>query len=98
MAIELKTQGGKAIKLRLHYQTMKEDIGLVEAVRKAVGDDMGIMTDANQAQSAGTWQPGVQWDSRRATETARELQRLNALWLEEPLCRYDFDDLGVCRR
>ena len=62
MAVEIKAQGWKAIKLRLHYQTMKEDIGLVEAVRKAVGEDMGIMTDANQAQSAGTWQPGVRWD------------------------------------
>src|ERR1017187_7564247 len=98
MAVELKAQGWKAIKLRLHYQTLKEDIGLVEAVRKAVGDDMGIMTDANQAQSAGTWQPGVQWDFRRAAETARELQRLGALWLEEPLCRYDFDGLAELNR
>ncbi len=98
MALEVKAQGWKAIKLRLHYQTMKEDIGLVEAVRKAVGEDMGIMTDANQAQSAGTWQPGVQWDFRRAVETARELQRLGALWLEEPLCRYDFDGLAELNR
>ena len=50
---------------------------LVEAVRKAVGDDMAIMVDANQAQSFGTWQPGVMWDFRRALETARELERLN---------------------
>jgi len=35
---------------------------------------------------------------RRATETARELQRLNALWLEEPLCRYDFDGLAELNR
>jgi D-galactarolactone cycloisomerase len=98
MAVELKAQGWKAIKLRLHYRTIKEDIGLIEAVRKAVGDDMDIMTDANQAQSAGTWQPGVQWDFRRAVETARELQRLKAAWLEEPLCRYDFDGLAELNR
>jgi len=98
MAVELKAQGWKAIKLRLHYGTMKEDIGLVEAVRKAVGEDMDIMTDANQAQSAGTWQPGVRWDFRRAAETARELQRLKAVWLEEPLCRYDFDGLAELNR
>ena len=30
---------------------------------------MVIMTDANQAQSAGDWQPGVLWDFRRAVET-----------------------------
>ena len=79
MAVQLKAQGWKAIKLRAHYQTLKEDVGLVEAVRKAVGDDMEIMVDANQAQSFGTWQPGVMWDFRRALETARELERLNCL-------------------
>ena len=45
MAVQLKSQGWKAIKLRAHYQTLKEDVQLVEAVRKAVGDDMGIMVD-----------------------------------------------------
>jgi L-alanine-DL-glutamate epimerase-like enolase superfamily enzyme len=98
MAVELKGQGWKAIKLRLHYQTMKEDIRLIEAVRKAIGDDMEIMTDANQAQSAGVWQPGVLWDFRRALETARQLQRLNVYWLEEPLRRYDFDGLAELNR
>jgi L-alanine-DL-glutamate epimerase-like enolase superfamily enzyme len=46
--------GWKAIKLRAHYQTLKEDVRLVEAVRKAVGDEMEIMVDADQAQSFGT--------------------------------------------
>jgi L-alanine-DL-glutamate epimerase-like enolase superfamily enzyme len=98
MALDLKGQGWKAIKLRLHYQTMKEDIRLVEAVRKAAGTDMEIMTDANQAQSAGTWQPGILWDFRRAVETARELQQLNTYWLEEPLRRYDFEGLAELNR
>src|SRR6202044_190502 len=40
MAVQLKAQGWKAIKLRAHYATLKEDVKLVEAVRKAVGDDM----------------------------------------------------------
>jgi L-alanine-DL-glutamate epimerase-like enolase superfamily enzyme len=71
MAVQLKAQGWKAIKLRAHYQTVKEDIGMVEAVRKAVGDDMEIMVDANQAQSSGTWQPGVMWDFRRARSRLR---------------------------
>lgn len=98
MALALQAEGWKAIKLRLHYQTMREDIRLVEAVRKAVGDGMDIMTDANQAQSAGTWQPGVMWDFRRAVETARELQRLDVVWLEEPLRRYDWDQLAELNR
>jgi L-alanine-DL-glutamate epimerase-like enolase superfamily enzyme len=98
MAVQLKSEGWKAIKLRLHYQTMREDINLVAAVRKAVGDDMEIMTDANQAQSSTGWQPGVVWDFRRALETARELEKLNVYWLEEPLRRYEFDALAELNR
>ena len=98
MALQLKSEGWKAIKLRLHYLTMREDIELVTAVRKAVGNDMEIMTDANQAQSATGWQPGVVWDFRRALETARELEKLNVYWLEEPLRRYDWDALAELNR
>jgi D-galactarolactone cycloisomerase len=98
MATQLKSQGWKAIKLRAHFQTLKDDVRLVETVRKAVGDDMDIMVDANQAQSFGTWQPGVIWDFRRALETARELERLNCVWLEEPRQRYAFDELAELNR
>ena len=98
MAMQLKSAGWKAIKLRLHYQTMREDIDLVAAVRRAVGDGMEIMTDANQAQSSTGWQPGVVWDFRRALETARELEKLNVYWLEEPLRRYEFDALAELNR
>jgi D-galactarolactone cycloisomerase len=98
MAIQLQSQGWKAIKLRAHYPTLKEDVRLVEAVRKAVGDDMEIMVDANQAQSFGAWQPGVTWDFLRALETARELERLHCLWLEEPRPRYAFDELAELSR
>lgn len=94
----LLDEGWKAIKLRLHHPTMKEDLRTVEAVRSAVGDRMEIMTDANQAQSSGNWQPGVLWDFRRAVETARELQELGCYWLEEPLPRYAFDMLAELNR
>lgn len=98
MAVRLKQQGWKAIKLRAHYPTLREDVRLVETVRKAVGDEMGIMVDANQAQSFGDWQPGVMWDFRRALETAREMERLRCLWLEEPRLRYDFEELAELNR
>ena len=98
MAARLAPEGWRGIKLRIHYDTLKEDIGTVEAVRKAVGDRMEIMVDANQAQSAGNWQPGPLWDFRRALETARELERLHCGWLEEPLPRYHFDQLAELNR
>jgi len=94
-ALQRKQEGWKAIKLRLHYDTMNEDLGVVEAVRKAVGDNYPIMTDANQAQTTGDTQPGVNWNLDRALQTARGLEKLHAYWLEEPLKRYDLD--GIAR-
>jgi len=97
-AVQLKEQGWQGMKLRLHHENMKDDIRTVELVRNAVGDDFTIMTDANQAQSSGIWQPGVQWDFTRALDTARELKRLGVYWLEEPLRRYDFEGLTELNR
>ena len=94
LASRLVEEGWKAIKLRLHYETMAEDLEVVEKVRAAVGERMVIMVDGNQAQSAGDWQPGVRWDFQRAVETARQLQELGCYWLEEPLPRYAFDQLA----
>jgi D-galactarolactone cycloisomerase len=98
LANQLASEGWQAIKLRIHNSTLKEDVRMVEAVRTAVGDRMTIMVDANQAQSAGNWQPGVMWDFRRALESACELQRLKCYWLEEPLLRYAFDQLAELNR
>jgi L-alanine-DL-glutamate epimerase-like enolase superfamily enzyme len=94
LASRLAQEGWQAIKLRIHHATVREDIRTVEAVRAAVGERMAMMVDANQAQSSGTWQPGVRWDVRRALETARELDRLGCYWLEEPLPRYAFKELA----
>ena len=55
-------EGWKAIKVRIHHQTLTDDIRTVQSVIEAVGDKMTVMVDAIQAESNGTWQPGVQWD------------------------------------
>ncbi|MCC6456417.1 MAG: mandelate racemase/muconate lactonizing enzyme family protein [Caldilineaceae bacterium] len=93
-AAQLADEGWQAVKLRIHHATIQEDIRTVELVRAAVGDRMEIMVDANQAQSAGQWQPGVRWDFRRALESARALDQLGCYWLEEPLPRFAFADLA----
>ncbi len=94
-AAAVLAEGWRAIKLRLHDWTLREDLAQVEAVRRAVGDDLAILVDANQAQQPGTPQPrpGVTWTYERALQTARELERLGVYWLEEPLDRYDFEGL-----
>jgi L-alanine-DL-glutamate epimerase-like enolase superfamily enzyme len=98
LAADLAAEGWRAIKLRLHHETMRDDLRTVELVRKAAGEQMAILTDANQAQSSGNWQPGVLWDFRRALETARELERLGVFCLEEPLPRYEFAQLAELNR
>ncbi len=94
MAGGLQSEGLRAIKLRLHHDTIAEDIDTVRRVREAVGESMAIGVDANQAQSASSWQPGVRWDYQRALQTAQELTSLDIIWLEEPLPRYAFDDIA----
>jgi D-galactarolactone cycloisomerase len=95
-AVGFYEEGFRAIKLRLHNETLSQDIALARAVRDAVGDRMELMADGNQAQTAVTpsAQPGVIWDERRALYTARALEEMGFLWLEEPLSRYDFDGLA----
>ena len=90
-----RAEGWRAAKLRIHAWTMREDVAQVEAVRKAIGDEFTILTDANQAQQPGTpyLEEGPVWTYERAVQTARELERLRVFWLEEPLDRYDFDGL-----
>jgi L-alanine-DL-glutamate epimerase-like enolase superfamily enzyme len=94
--LSLYEDGYRAVKLRLHSDTIAEDVAQVRAVREAVGDRMEIMVDANQAQEPGT--PGsensVVWSFERAVRTCRELAELDVAWLEEPLGRYDFDTLS----
>jgi L-alanine-DL-glutamate epimerase-like enolase superfamily enzyme len=98
LAAKLSSEGWKAIKLRLHFETVQEDVRLVERVKEATGGKMTIMVDANQAQSTGNWQPGIQWDYRRAYETAVQLEKLSVYWLEEPLPRYDFAQVAELNR
>jgi L-alanine-DL-glutamate epimerase-like enolase superfamily enzyme len=94
-ALRLLEMGYRALKLRLHSETLAADVAQVEAVRRAVGDRMEIMVDANQAQEPGT--PGAEngptWDYHRALATCRALAPLGVRWLEEPLGRYACDDL-----
>jgi len=92
-ALKFLELGFRAIKLRAHYWDMKDDILLVEKVREAVGDRMEIMVDANQAFDQITPLPDPKWDYRRAKTTALEYQKLDVVWLEEPLPKHCIKEL-----
>jgi L-alanine-DL-glutamate epimerase-like enolase superfamily enzyme len=97
LAVQLKSEGWKAIKFRAHFADMKDDIALVEETRKRVGDDFDIMCDANQATN---WflTPDVRWDFKRAVRTAKAYKDMNVYWLEEPQSRFDYEHLAELNR
>lgn len=94
LMIQYKEEGFKAVKLRFHNWEIKDDIALVEAAREAIGSEMEIMVDANQALKLISPLPHPVWDYKRALITARELEKLNVFFLEEPLPIYDFENLS----
>ncbi|MGB9791827.1 MAG: mandelate racemase/muconate lactonizing enzyme family protein [Thermacetogeniaceae bacterium] len=96
-AISLMEQGFKAIKIRFHHRDPRDDIKIVEAVRKAVGDKMDIMVDANQGWKM-PYDTERTWDLKTAYQVAKELENLDVFWLEEPLPCYDFEGLAILRK
>ncbi len=96
MAQTLREKNWRAIKFRAHFQTINDDVAVVEQTRKLMGKDFIITVDANQAGEApdGSNQGEAHWDYSRALATAREYERLGVYWLEEPLPRWDFDQLA----
>lgn len=92
-ALRLKEQGFAGIKLRFRNDDPKEDLKVVEAVLKAVGDSMAIMVDANQADALPGSSAFREWDYATAIRVGRELQQMGVLWLEEPLPRFELKGL-----
>ena len=76
-AVRLTERGFKAVKLRLGYPTLEEDLAALKAVRKRLAAGIEVMVDYNQALS-------VEDALLRAPALAAE----GAAWLEEPI-RHD---------
>ncbi|TBR41100.1 mandelate racemase/muconate lactonizing enzyme family protein [Marinomonas agarivorans] len=74
---DIVTGGFKAMKMKIGLG-IREDIQLVEAVRKSIGDDIRLMVDANHAYTA-----------REAIPLGRELEQLGVEWFEEPVASED---------
>lgn len=80
-AIELIGEGGfAALKLRLGRDRLRDDLATVEAVRKAVGDDIALMVDFNQGL-----------DLAEALERCHALDDLDLAWIEEPIVYDNLD-------
>jgi L-alanine-DL-glutamate epimerase-like enolase superfamily enzyme len=96
-AQKLWEQGFKAIKIRFHHKDPTEDIKVVEAVRKLVGDKLEIMVDANQGWKMPR-DTAPSWDFEQAYQVAKQLEQLGVFWLEEPLPHFDFRGMAELRQ
>lgn len=97
-ALGVLERGFKGIKIRTRHATVEEDLAMVRAVREAIGDDIVLMCDANQAWRVDVFGKGPVWDLERATATARGMEEFGVAWLEEPLDMYDFDGYAELRK
>ena len=78
-ADSLRASGLSAVKLRLGYPTLEQDLAALRAVRRELGDDAPLMVDYNQALL-----------TTEAIHRGRALQDEGIAWLEEPVRHDDY--------
>jgi len=78
-AEQLLAGGFRAIKLRLGYPTLAEDLAAVRAVKRRIPPEIALMVDYNQAL-----------DADEALVRGRALDEEGIAWLEEPIRHDDY--------
>jgi len=72
-AADYVAEGFNAVKVKVGFG-VAEDVAVVQAVREAIGPDIGLMVDANHA-----------YDTVAAIQLGRRIEHLNIAWFEEPV-------------
>ncbi len=85
-AVGIREKGFRALKIKVGFD-LAQDIEIVSAVRKELGNDFTIMTDANQ---------GYRIDAAAAAAVA--FADLGVAWLEEPLFMEDIEAHAELKR
>jgi mandelate racemase len=78
-AAMLLDRGFRAVKLRLGYPELKQDIAAFRAVRRRLSSAVDVMVDYNQALTVD-----------EAIERGRALESEGAYWIEEPIRHDDY--------
>ncbi len=73
--------GFRALKIRLGFPSLEEDVAAVRAARSALPDDVALMVDYNQSLSAV-----------EAIRRGRALDGEGVSWIEEPVRADDFEN------
>ncbi|MCC7370032.1 MAG: mandelate racemase/muconate lactonizing enzyme family protein [Chloroflexi bacterium] len=79
--------GYRAMKMKVGGLTPADDLREVEGIRRAIGDDVLLMADANCA-----------YDSRTAMQIGAGLEASGVAWFEEPVQRGDLAGYDEVRR
>ena len=80
-------RGFSGIKAKIGYPTVREDVSVVRAMRRAVGDDVAIMVDYNQCLTPA-----------EAVERLRVLDGEGLCWVEEPTLAHDYGGHALVAR
>ena len=85
-------EGFRSIKIRVHEDEDRDEAQVL-ATADAVGGEMSIGVDANQAWRVTAVADAPQWDLERAKRFSDVCADAGVSWLEEPLPMDSYDDL-----
>lgn len=86
-AVQLLEGGFKAVKLRLGYETLAEDLAVTRTVRQRIPDDVVLMVDYNQALTVA-----------EALRRGTALEGEGVYWFEEPIRHDDYAGSALLAR
>ena len=86
-AEKLLMRGFRAVKLRLGYPSLQQDLAVLRAVKKRIGAEVAVLVDYNQAL-----------DLPEARKRGRALDEEDVYWLEEPIRHDDYAGYAALAR
>jgi len=86
-ALEWVERGFTGVKAKIGYPTVREDLNVIRAIRKAVGENIAIMVDYNQCLTP-----------IEAVERLRVLDGEGLTWVEEPTLAHDYSGHALVAR
>jgi len=92
-ALLVKEKEFAGIKLRFGNDNVDTDLKITADIIRAVGDELDIMVDANQADILPGSKGENNWDFETALYVGEALQDMGVKWLEEPLPRFNISGL-----
>jgi L-alanine-DL-glutamate epimerase-like enolase superfamily enzyme len=80
-------QGFTAVKVKVGYPTLEQDLRRIEVVREAIGEEIRLMVDANQSLTTA-----------EAIRRGRAFQDAGCYWWEEPIPAADLEGYAALTR